>query len=206
MTLDFVRERIDRAAKSVASLNAIAPDIHAAATLIADRLLAGRTLLTCGNGGSAAEAMHLTEEIVGKYRDPRRPFPAICLNADPTAITCIANDFGYESVFSRQVEAFGKSGDVLVVFTTSGASPNVLKALQIAQRLGMERVGLLGKGGGAAKGLCSHPIVVPDDAAGGDTAHIQEAHQVVLHLFLENVERAISTEHGAHKGRDTVTS
>lgn len=204
--LDSIHDRIERAARTVGSLRAIAPEIHAAATMIAERLMAGRTLLTCGNGGSAAEAMHLTEEIVGKYRDPRRPFPAVCLNADPTAITCIANDFGYDSVFSRQVEAFGRSGDVLVAFTTSGASPNVLKALDLAKRLGMERVGLLGKGGGVARGLCSHPIVVPDDAAGGDTGLIQEAHQVVVHLILEVLEMALSTGRGAHKGRDTLTS
>lgn len=193
----FVRDRIDRAARAVGSLTSIAPDIHAAGTLIAERLLAGRTLLTCGNGGSAAEALHLAEEIVGKYRDPRRPFPAICLNADPTALTCIANDFGFESVFSRQIEAFGKSGDVLVVFSTSGASPNILKALQMAQRLGVDRVGLLGKGGGAALGLCSHPILVPDDAPKGDTGIIQEAHQVVVHLMLESLEMALSDGRGA---------
>ncbi len=195
---DFVRDRIDRAARAVRALADIAPQIHAAADLIANRLRAGNTLLTCGNGGSAAEALHLAEELVGKYRDPRQPFPAICLNADPTALTCIANDFGYESVFSRQVEAFAKPADVLVVFTTSGASPNILKALQIAQRLGVERVGLLGKGGGAAMRLCTHPVLVPDDVPRGDTGIIQEAHQVVLHLILESVEMAMSTHPGAH--------
>ncbi len=194
----FIRDRVDRAARTVGSLSTIAGDIHAAGSLITQRLLAGGTLLTCGNGGSAAEALHLAEELVGKYRAPRRPLPAICLNADPTALTCIANDFGFESVFSRQIEAFGTSGDVLVVFSTSGASPNVLKALQIAQRLGVERVGLLGRGGGAAKGLCTHPIVVPDEVPRGDTGLIQEAHQVVVHLILEVLEMALSDGRGAH--------
>lgn len=181
-----VRIRVERAAAAVASLSRQAGAIARAAEAVRGALDGGGLVLTCGNGGSAAEAMHLSEELVGRYRDERRSLPAICLNADPTALTCIANDFGYERVFSRQVEAFGRRGDALVAFSTSGESPNVLRALERARERGVVTIGLLGKGGGAARALCDHPLVVEET----DTAHIQEAHQVIVHLFLEAVESA----------------
>lgn len=180
----FVRDRVGRAAAAVASLSEQADAIADAALRVRESLRSGGLVMTCGNGGSAAEAMHLSEELVGKYRDPRRSLPAICLNADPTALTCIANDFGYEAVFARQVEAFGKRGDALVVLTTSGNSSNVLRALEAARERGVGTIGLLGRDGGAARALCDHPLVVAER----DTGHIQEAHQVLVHLFLEAVE------------------
>lgn len=179
-----IRARIEGSVRAVSGLIALAPQVERCARAVADALARGGQVLTCGNGGSAAEAMHLSEELVGKYRAVRRALPAICLNADPTALTCIANDFGYEEVFARQVEAFGRKGDVLVAFSTSGASPNVLRALARAQEMGLTTVGLLGKGGGAALEGCDCAVVVPSQ----DTAHIQEAHQVVVHLILEAVE------------------
>jgi len=128
--------------------------------------------------------MHLTEEIVGRYRSNRPPLPAMCLNADPTALTCIGNDFGYDKVYSRQVEAFAREGDVLVVLSTSGNSPNVIGALEAARRKNTTTVGLLGKGGGPAAALCDIAVVVPCN----ETEHIQEAHQVIIHLMLEAIE------------------
>ncbi len=181
---DAIIQRIDAAAATIASLREQADVIHRAGAAISDCLKAGGKVLTCGNGGSAAEAMHLSEEMIGRYRDERPPLAAVCLNADPTALTCIANDFGFDAVFERQVNGLGKQGDVLVVFTTSGKSPNCLLALQAAKRLGMTTIGMLGKGGGPCLEFCDVPLVVRSD----DTAHIQESHQVVLHLLLEAVE------------------
>ncbi|HEU5088648.1 MAG TPA: SIS domain-containing protein, partial [Roseiflexaceae bacterium] len=164
-----------------------APQIEQIAALVCERLLLGHTLLTCGNGGSAADAQHLAEELTGRYRANRRPFPAICLAADTTAITCIANDFGYEQVFARQVEAYGRPGDVLVCFTTSGNSPNILAALETARSRGLVTIALLGKGGGKAQHHADHKIVVASD----DSARVQEAHMQIVHFICEVVERAV---------------
>lgn len=144
----------------------------------------GGTLLTCGNGGSAAQALHLSEELLGRFIANRTPLPSICLNADPTALTCIANDFGFESVFSRQVTALAQPGDALVVFSTSGNSPNIVAALKEAQRLGVTTIALLGGDGGAALAHCDASVVVE----GPDTASIQEAHQTLLHACCAIVE------------------
>ncbi len=157
-----------------------------ASEAILDCLFAGGKLLTCGNGGSAADALHLAEELVGRYKADRRALPAICLNADVTALTCIGNDYGYDFVFSRQVEALGRPGDVLVGFSTSGNSPNVLAAFRRAQEIGLKTVFLGGKDGGLAKGLCDHEIIVPSST----TARIQEVHTLILHQWLEAIEVA----------------
>ena len=146
----------------------------------------GGKLLTCGNGGSAADALHLAEELVGRYNAERRALPAICLNADVTALTCIGNDYGYDQVFSRQIEALGRPGDVLVGFTTSGNSPNVLAAFHRAHDLGLTTILLGGKDGGLAKGLCKHEIIVPSFT----TARIQEVHTLILHQWLESIDAA----------------
>ncbi len=158
-------------------------DRLAAATVQA--LRAGNKILTCGNGGSGADAMHMAEEFIGRYRSNRRSLPAVCLNADPTALTCIANDFGYDEVFARQVEGLGTRGDVLVCFTTSGNSANCLRAFAAAKARGLVTIALLGKDGGKAKGVADFEIIVGHR----DTARIQEAHTVILHALLEVVER-----------------
>lgn len=158
----------------------IAPTIDAIVATIA----AGGMLATCGNGGSAAEALHLSEELVGRYRSSRRPMASLCLNADPTALTCIANDFGFEQVFARQVAALLRRGDALVAFSTSGRSPNILRALEAGKRVGATTVGFLGGDGGPAKALCDFAVVIPT----ADSAHAQEAHQVLLHLLCEALE------------------
>ena len=179
-----IRDRIEASAKTIAALREQAAIIERAADAIVRTLGAGGKVLTCGNGGSAAEALHLAEEMIGRYRDERPPLSALCLNADPTALTCIANDFGFDAVFARQVEGLGRSGDTLVVFSTSGRSPNIRLALEAAKAIGMTTIGLLGKDGGACGPLCDVPLIVKSD----DTAHIQESHQVVMHLLLEAVE------------------
>jgi D-sedoheptulose 7-phosphate isomerase len=144
----------------------------------------GNQLYSCGNGGSAADAMHLAEEFVGRYRGNRRALPAICLNSDVTAMTCIGNDYGFDQLFSRQLEAFGRPGDVLVGFTTSGNSANVLSAFAVARARGMVTILLSGKDGGKAKGMCDHELIVPSE----NTARIQEVHTLLLHTWLEQVE------------------
>lgn len=164
------------------------PAIRASGNAMARALRAGRKVLTCGNGGSAADAMHLAEELVGRYRHNRPALAAVALNSDATALTCIANDFGYDAVFSRQVEALGQKGDVLVVFTTSGNSANILNALAAAKKRGVITVALLGKGGGKARGRADHEIILASD----DGARVQEAHTLILHLWLELIEAALS--------------
>ena len=143
-----------------------------------------RTLFTCGNGGSAADALHLAEELVCRYRCNRRPLASVCLNADPTALTCIANDFGYEQVFARQLTGIARAGDILVCFSTSGTSPNILEALRAARACGVVSVALLGKDGGEARLLADHVLVV----ASYNTARIQEAHTLLLHAICEEIE------------------
>jgi D-sedoheptulose 7-phosphate isomerase len=170
--------------EAVKRCHKLVPAVEAAGRALADRVKAGAKVLTCGNGGSAADAMHLAEEMTGRYRGNRKALPALSLAADGTALTCISNDWSFEDVFSRQVEAFGQAGDVLVVFSTSGKSPNILKALKVAKERKMLRLGALGKGGGPAQILCDHAIVVPCE----DTSRIQEIHGWIIHAWLECVE------------------
>jgi D-sedoheptulose 7-phosphate isomerase len=150
----------------------------------------GGLLMAIGNGGSMSDAMHFAEEWTGRFRGNRRPVPAIAFS-DPAAMTCIANDFGYDEVFARQVEAHGKRGDLLVAISTSGNSPNVLRACEVARGLGVATVGLLGKGGGQLKAKVDVPIVVPYSAS---SDRIQEVHIKVLHNVIEVVERALFPE------------
>ena len=154
-----------------------------------DALKSGGKLLTCGNGGSAADAMHLAEELVGRYQANRRPLAAISLNADPTLLTCIGNDYGFDEIFSRQVEGLGNKNDLLVCFSTSGNSRNILRALEAAKSKGVKSVALLGKDGGKAKGKADFEILI----ASTDGGRIQEAHTLILHALLEVIEHAVAT-------------
>ncbi|MEE2718167.1 MAG: SIS domain-containing protein [Planctomycetota bacterium] len=182
---DHLRQRIDGSLEAIESIRALIPDLVRVGNSIFERMDNGGTLYTAGNGGSAAHALHLSEELIGRYRSDRRAMPAVCLNADPTALTCIANDFGYESVFARQCSALVRPGDVLLVFSTSGRSGNLIEALQTARENEALTVGLLGGEGGPCRDLCDHPIVVPAE----DSAFIQEGHQVLLHLLCEMAEQ-----------------
>lgn len=181
---DLIRNRLRGSLDAIASLREQSEAIVRIIRTIRTALDAGGTIYTCGNGGSAAEALHLAEELIGRYRHDRPPLRAVCLCADPTALTCIANDFGFDAVFSRQLDALIRPGDVLIAFSTSGQSANIIAALESARSHGATAVGLLGKTGGAALPLCDLALVIASD----DTAHIQEAHQVVLHLLLEAIE------------------
>jgi D-sedoheptulose 7-phosphate isomerase len=185
--LPSIREQLDASCAVIQSLSTQAELIERIAAQVRDTLLAGRLLLTCGNGGSATDAQHLAEELIGRYRADRRALPAVALTADTAALTCIANDFGYEQVFARQVEALARPGDLLVCFSTSGNSPNVVAALRAARARGAHSIALLGKDGGAARGLANLALIVASD----DTARIQEAHLQVLHYICEVVEAAL---------------
>lgn len=161
--------------------------IRASADAMSRALRAGGKILTAGNGGSAADAMHLAEELVGRYKGNRRALAAVALNSDATALTCIANDFSFDEIYSRQIEALGREGDVLVVFSTSGNSPNILRALDAARKRGMAAVAMLGKDGGKARGRADHEVII----ASQDGARVQEAHTLILHLWLELIEAAM---------------
>ncbi len=167
--------------QSLAHQEATFEKIAAAAVVT---LRSGGKILTCGNGGSAADAMHLAEELVGRYRRERPSWAAVCLNADSTLLTCIGNDYGFDAIFSRQVEGLAGKNDLLICFTTSGNSVNILRALETAKARGVKTVALLGKGGGPAKGKADIELVVE----GSDTARIQEAHGFLLHALLEDIE------------------
>ncbi len=147
----------------------------------------GNKLMACGNGGSMCDAMHFAEEWTGRFRGNRAALPAIAFS-DPSQLTCIANDFGYDEVFARSVEAYGKAGDVLVVLSTSGNSPNALKAVERARAMGITSVGLLGKGGGKLKQMVDVAIVVPHAET---SDRIQEVHIKALHIAIEAVERSL---------------
>ncbi len=154
------------------------------AEVIATAFLNGGKLLICGNGGSAAEAQHLAAELVGRFRDERQPLPAIALTADSSILTAWSNDHGFEDVFARQVAALGRRGDVLLVLSTSGRSPNLLQAVQMARSMGMDTLAMLGRGGGEARWLASRTLLVPSS----DTRRVQEMHLVPIHMICELVE------------------
>jgi len=147
-------------------------------------------VMSCGNGGSMCDAMHFAEELTGRFRKNRRALPAMAIN-DPGHISCVANDFGYEHIFSRTVDAFGKAEDTLLAISTSGNSQNVINAVNIAKGKGMKVIGLLGKDGGQLKSLVDFPIIVPADVAD----RIQEMHIKIIHLFIEGIERNLFPEH-----------
>ena len=163
------------------------PDVEAAGVAIATSLATGSKLLTCGNGGSAADALHLSEELVGRFLGNRPSLPSICLAADPTLLTCIGNDYGYDALFSRQIEGLGKRGDALVVFSSSGNSSNLVSALDLAKQQGLITIAILGKTGGKCRGIADHEIIVPSDV----TARVQEIHTFILHLWLTIIENQL---------------
>jgi D-sedoheptulose 7-phosphate isomerase len=164
------------------------PDIERSGQLIIDALKNGHKLLVCGNGGSAADAQHIAAELVGRYETTRRSFPAIALTTDTSALTAISNDFGFEEVFARQVAGLAQRGDVLVAISTSGKSPNVLKAAATARELGCQTIALTGADGEPLASACDVSVGVPSDR----TARVQEAHITIAHLWCEMVDAAVS--------------
>ncbi len=157
--------------------------------MISKALIGGRKLLACGNGGSAADASHLTTEFVCRFNRDRRAYPAISLAAHGGDLTAIGNDYAFEDIFARQVQAFGISGDVLAAFSTSGNSENIRRALVAAKASGVNTIAFLGRDGGCARDLADIELVV----AGTITARIQEGHKFLLHTICEMVEEYFQT-------------
>ena len=168
-------------------LGALGPVIQEAAGLVAATLSQGGKLMLCGNGGSAADSQHIAAEMTGRFVKDRRPLAAIALSTDTSALTCIANDYSFDEVFSRQVMGLGRKGDCLLAISTSGNSRNVLRAAEAAHAAGIRVIGLLGRDGGALRAICDVPIVVPSPT----TARIQEAHIFIGHTLCAMVEEAL---------------
>lgn len=152
------------------------------------RLTKGNKVIVFGNGGSAAQAQHFAAELVNKYLKSRSPIPALSLTTDTSALTSIANDFSFDHVFVRQLEALGNKGDVVLALSTSGESPNVIKALQTARERGLFAIGLTGEGGGAIGPLCEILL----DVLSRDTPRVQEAHLFLLHQLAQEIEDRVS--------------
>lgn len=149
----------------------------------------GNKVLICGNGGSNCDALHFAEEFTGRFRGDRKALPAIAIS-ESSHITCVGNDYGFDYVFSRGVEAYGKSGDMFIGISTSGNSGNVIKAVEAAKKIGMKTCVLLGKDGGKLKGMCDYEFIIP----GKTSDRVQEIHMMILHIIIEGVERIMFPE------------
>lgn len=180
------QEALDAHRATFVSIEQLGPEIEAAASLIASTLRTGGKVMVCGNGGSAADAQHFAAELVGRFQIERKALAAVSLTADTAALTAIANDYGYAEVFRRQVAGIGKTGDCLIGISTSGNSENVLFAMHAASKLGIYRIGLLGRDGGKIAEQCNMAITVPAYS----TARIQEAHGFILHYICERIDHA----------------
>lgn len=167
-----------------ASGRELGPAIEAFAELLVQTLERGGTVLTLGNGGSAADAQHLAAELIGRFRAERPPFAAMSLATDPSVVTCIANDYGYEEAFARQVRAFAKPGDLVIGFSTSGDSASVVAALEAGRAAGATTVALTGEGGGSAAAVADLLVAVPSRV----TARVQEVHTLITHLVSERID------------------
>jgi D-sedoheptulose 7-phosphate isomerase len=168
-------------------LQTLQPQVEAVARTIAHSLRNGGKLMLCGNGGSAADCQHLAAELTGRFVHDRRPLAAMALTTDTSALTCIANDYAFDQVFVRQVQALGRAGDCLLALSTSGRSANVLQAVEVATELGLHTIGLLGGDGGLLRARCHQAVVVPSST----TARIQEAHIFIGHNLCALIEEAL---------------
>ena len=192
--LDAIRQQfLASAAVQQEAARTLAEPVAAAAEKVIAALRAGRKVLLCGNGGSAADAQHIAAELVGRYVRERRGLPAVALTTDTSALTAIGNDYGFDRIFARQVEALAQAGDVLIAISTSGNSPNVLQAVETARQLGVGTIGLAGRGGGALRALADLCLVAPHE----ETARIQELHITIGHILCDLVEAALVSEEGA---------
>ncbi len=184
----IIAKTLDSHAVALQAVRALEGDIDAAARTIVDSMSADGLLLLAGNGGSAGDAQHIAGEFVGRFLKERRALPAIALNTNSTIVTAIGNDYGFEKVFSRQVEAHGKPGDVLIAISTSGNSANVIEAAQVAKRIGMKVIGMTGRSGGALKPICDICLAIPSD----ETPRVQEMHILIGHILCDISETALA--------------
>jgi len=188
LMLDSIRVQLQEQREVLLRIeNELAGEIAEAVAMIAATFSAGNKLLIMGNGGSAADAQHFAAEMVGRFMLERRPLPAIALTTDTSALTAIGNDYGFDTIFSRQVEALAAAGDMVIGISTSGNSANIALALQSARSIGCRTIALLGKGGGSINGLVDLPIVVPSAV----TPRIQEGHITIIHILCDLLERTL---------------
>jgi len=170
------------------TIEMLIPSVEEASRMLVETLKSGHKVLLCGNGGSAADAQHIAAELTGRYKSERRGLPGIALTTDTSALTAIANDYGYDRVFDRQVEALANKGDLLIGISTSGNSKNILSAFNVARTLGCNCLGLSGRDGGAMNEVCNLNIVIPSN----DTPRIQEMHILIGHTLCQAVDDALS--------------
>ena len=179
-----LRQQLEEHIALAREMDKLLPRVERVARAVCDAFAAGRRLYTMGNGGSAADALHFAEEMLGRFRRDRRPLPAASFVADPTGLTCISNDYGWDNVFARQVQGLVQPGDVVVGISTSGNSENVLRAMHAARDAGAVTVAFTGMTGGKLAGIADHLLNVPSAA----TARIQEMHIFMIHLLCERVD------------------
>ena len=182
----FAKDELDEHIKNTKSIYKLIPKINNLTNSIISAFKEEKKILICGNGGSAADAQHFSSELIGKYEKERSSFPAIALTTDSSAITAISNDFGFDNVFSRQIEGLGESGDILIVISTSGNSKNLIKAVKTAKKKNIKCLALLGKKGGLISDMVDLEITVSSKR----TCRIQEMHVLIIHIICGLIERS----------------
>ena len=170
------------------TIEVMIPSIETASKLAIETLQNGNKILLCGNGGSASDAQHIAAELTGRYKTERRGLAGIALTTDTSALTAIANDYGYDRVFDRQVEALAREGDLIIGISTSGNSANIISAFRVARELGCKTIGLSGRDGGEMNDFCDLNLIVPSD----DTPRIQEMHILIGHTICQAIDEALS--------------
>jgi D-sedoheptulose 7-phosphate isomerase len=182
---EMIFKEFEEHAHTFEKVRNILPSVLAEACEIAvNTINAGNKILLCGNGGSAADSQHIAAELTGRYKKERNPLPGVALTTDTSALTAIANDYAFEDVFSRQVDALAKKGDLIIGISTTGNSDNVIKAFDAGNAMGCKTIGLSGGGGGKFNGKCDLNVVIPSD----DTARIQEMHILVGHMICQAID------------------
>ena len=172
------------------SIDALQNHIYTACIIASEAIKNGNKILLCGNGGSAADAQHIAAELSGRYKTERRGLPGIALTTDTSVLTAVGNDYGYDRVFDRQVEALAREGDVLIGISTSGHSKNVVRALSLARNMGCKTIGFSGRDGGVMNEFCDVNLVVPSN----DTPRIQEMHIMIGHIICQAIDDALLTQ------------
>jgi D-sedoheptulose 7-phosphate isomerase len=185
--LDMIQKELQSHKETIdKTIETMIPDIQKASILMIHTLKTGGKILLCGNGGSAADAQHIAAELTGRYKSERKGLPAIALTTDSSALTAISNDYGYEHVFGRQVEALANKGDLLIGISTSGNSINIISALTYAKTLGCQTLGFSGRNGGKMNEVCDTNLVIPSN----NTPRIQEMHILIGHILCQAVDNA----------------
>lgn len=192
MHSEKIKELINDSVEAIKIVDNFVEDIGKVAEMMISSLKEGNKILTCGNGGSAAHAQHLASELVGRFEAQRKAIPSISLTTDTSNITSIGNDYGFVSIFERQIEAIGNEGDVLFCFTTSGNSPNIIQAINMAKTKKMKVITILGRDGGKIKGTGDIDLIIPLQ----NTARIQECHTLVLHILSKLIEDSFLNQYG----------